>query len=355
MSNNGQILSRSPWEDFDEENEKVENIFTKSRKKNNFNFNDFFNNFSFNYNTALLVLLAFVGIWLVSGIYEVKEGEQAAVMRFGKFVRTGFPGLNYHVPLPFEQVMIEKVNQSRRIEIGYRSSGGFRSNLNVDNTKSIGAESTMLTGDENIVSLNCDVMWHISNLEQYIFNVVNPEDTVKTAAESAIREVIGNTSISSILSDQKQEITDKIASLTQKILDSYNAGVNIEKVQLLKAEPPPEVLDAYRDVQTSKADKERLINQAQSYNNDVLPKARGEAAKIVQEAEGYKQEVISKAEGNASRFSAIYKQYMSNKSVTKDRLYLEAIENILNGTNKIIMSTNGVLPHMAIQQNKIKE
>lgn len=175
---------------------------------------------SFNYNTALLVLLALVGIWLASGIYEVKEGEQAAVMRFGKFVRTGFPGLNYHIPLPFEQVIIE---------IGYRS-GGFRSNPNVYNTKLVAAESNMLTGDENIVSLNCDVMWHISNLEQYIFNIVNPEDTVKIAAESAIREVIGNTSISSILSDQKQEITDKIATLTQKILDYYSAGVNIEKV-----------------------------------------------------------------------------------------------------------------------------
>ncbi|KAJ6644894.1 putative periplasmic serine endoprotease DegP-like, partial [Pseudolycoriella hygida] len=159
----------------------------------------------------------------------------------------------------------------------------------------------------------------------------SPEDSVKIAAESAIREVVGNTPISSILSDQKQEITNRIEALTQKILDNYSAGVSIEKVQLLKAEPPAEVIDAYRDVQTSKADKEREINQAQSYNNDILPKARGEAAKIVQEAEGYRQSVISRAEGDTKRFIAVYKQYLTNKSLTKDRLYLETIENILEG------------------------
>ncbi len=351
-----QILKKSPWEESDQENDKtLYNIFTKPRKKNSFNFNGFYNNFSFNNNIVILVLLSLVGLWFASGIYEVKEGEQAAVMRFGKFVRTGSPGLNYHLPLPFERVIIEKVNQSRRIEIGYRSSSSFRSNVNIDTSKAIVAESTMLTGDENIVALNCDVMWHINDLEKFIFNVMNPEDSVKTAAESAIREVVGNTPISSILSDQKQEISYKVEALTQKILDQYNVGVNIEKVQLLKAEPPAEVIDAYRDVQTSKADKEREINQAQSYNNDILPKARGESAKIVQEAEGYRQAVISKAEGDSKRFAAVYKQYLTNKSLTRERLYLETIENVLDGTTKVIMSSTAVLPHMAIQQNKIKE
>ncbi|WP_367364467.1 FtsH protease activity modulator HflK [Candidatus Tisiphia endosymbiont of Nedyus quadrimaculatus] len=348
-----QVLKKSPWGDSEEEEKSEYNIFTRPRKKNKFNLNDFYNKFSFNNNIMALVLLSLVAVWFASGVYEVKEGEEAAVMRFGKFVRKGFPGLNYHLPLPFEQVVVEKVNQSRRIEIGYRSTSSLRSNM--DNTKAVAAESTMLTGDENIVALNCDIMWHITDLEKYIFNIVNPEDSVKTAAESAIREVIGNTPISSILSDQKQEITNKIEGLTQKILDHYNAGVGIEKVQLLKAEPPAEVIDAYRDVQTSKADKEREINQAQSYNNDILPKARGQAAKIVQEAEGYRQEVISRAEGDSKRFAAVYTQYVANKSITKDRLYLEAIENILTDTSKVIMGTNGVLPHMAIQQNKIKE
>ncbi|WP_250310739.1 FtsH protease activity modulator HflK [Rickettsia endosymbiont of Oedothorax gibbosus] len=348
-----QILKKSPWGDSEEDEKSEYNIFTKPRKKNKFNFQGFFNKFGFNNNIMILVCLSLVAIWFASGVYEVKEGEEAAVMRFGQFVRKGSPGLNYHLPLPFEQVVVEKVNQSRRIEIGYRSANNLRSNI--DNTKAITAESTMLTGDENIVALNCDVMWHISDLEKYIFNIVNPEESVKIVAESAIREVIGNTPISSILSDQKQEITNKIEALTREILVHYNAGVEIEKVQLLKAEPPIEVIDAYRDVQTSKADKEREINQALSYNNDILPKARGEAARILQEAEGYRQEVISKAEGDSKRFAAVYTQYVANKSITKDRLYLEAIEKILTDTSKVIMGTNGVLPHMAIQQNKIKE
>ena len=347
-----QILKRSPWGDPEEEKgESGFNIFTRPRKNIDFNFKNFSSKFPFSGNKMFLVFLSLVAFWLASGIYEVKEGEEAAVMRFGQFVRKGYPGLNYHLPLPFEQIIVEKVNQSRRIEIGYRSSGGIRP----DNAKSVTAESTMLTGDENIVSLNCDVMWHISDLEKFIFNIVDPEESVKSAAESAIREIIGNTPISSILSDQKQEITNKIEALTQKILDHYHAGVNIEKVQLLKAEPPAEVIDAYRDVQTSKADKEREINQAQSYNNDVLPKARGEASKIVQEAEGYRQVVISRAEGETQRFATIYKQYVSSKSITRDRLYLETIEGILTGSSKVIMGTNGVLPHMAIQQNRIKE
>ncbi|MCC8483889.1 MAG: FtsH protease activity modulator HflK [Rickettsia endosymbiont of Labidopullus appendiculatus] len=348
-----QILKKSPWDDSEEEEKSEYNIFTKPRKKNKFNFHEFFNNFGFNNNIMILVLFSLVAIWFASGVYEVKEGEEAAVMRFGQFVRKGSPGLNYHLPLPFEQVVVEKVNQSRRIEIGYRSANNLRSNM--DNTKAIAAESTMLTGDENIVALNCDVMWHISDLEKYIFNIVNPEESVKIVAESAIREVIGNTPISSILSDQKQEITNKIEALTREILVHYNAGVEIEKVQLLKAEPPVEVIDAYRDVQTSKADKEREINQALSYNNDILPKARGEAARILQEAEAYRQEVISKAEGDSKRFIAVYKEYVGNKVVTKERLYLAAVEEILTNTSKVIMGTNGVLPHMAIQQNKIKE
>jgi membrane protease subunit HflK len=336
------ILKKSPWEEPEDEEK---NIFTRPRK-NQFDLN----NFQFNLNGKIIIaaLLAFFVLWLASGIYEVKEGEESAVVRFGRFVRTGSPGLNYHLPTPFELVIIEKVNQSRRIEIGYRSNTS--NNRFNDSSKSIASESTMLTGDENIVELNCDVMWHISDLQKFIFNVISPEEAVKTATESALRQVIAETPISSILSNQKQEITDKIEELTQKILDGYSVGVFIEKVQLLKAEPPAEVIDAYRDVQTSKADKEREINQAQSYNNDILPKARGEAAKILQEAEGYKQEVIAKAEGDASRFNAIYQQYITNKQLTKDRLYLETVEEVLSGANKVIMGSDGMLPHMAIQE-----
>ena len=337
-------LRKSPWDDSGDETNFAakKNIFNK-QKLNQFNFGNF--NLPFNKKIISLIIAIFFLLWLSSGIYEVKEGEEAAVIRFGHFTRKGFPGLNYHLPSPLETVFIEKVNQSRRIEIGYRSSGGTRNN---DNAKFIAAEGTMVTGDENIFELNCDVMWHINDLEKFLFNVVRPEETVKLAAESAIREIIGKTPISSVLSSQKQEITNKIEVLTQKILDEYNAGVMIENVQLLKAEPPVAVIDAYRDVQTSKADKEREINQAQAYNNDILPKARGEAATILQEAEGYKQEIIARAQGDTQRFTAVYKQYSLSKQVTRDRLYLETAQSILQDSKKIIVGSGIVLPHMAV-------
>ncbi len=338
----GRIFKNSPWGEYFKDDD---NMFTRV-SKNRFNFNIF--EFKFNNKIIILGLAVSFCLWLASGVYEVKEGEEAAVIRFGKFVRKGFPGLNYHLPSPFEVVIVEKVNQSRRLEIGYRSSANANK-YSPDISRSNAAESTMLTGDENIVELNCDVMWHIKDLEKFIFNIMNPEEAVKTAAESAIREVIAKTPISFVLSNQKQEITDKIEGLTQKILDQYNAGVGIEKVQLLKVEPPIEVIDAYRDVQTSKADKEREINQAQSYNNDILPKARGEAAKMLQEAEAYKQEVIAKAKGDSKRFTAVFDQYSTNKQLTRDRIYLETIEQVLEGANKVIMGSNGVLPHMAIK------
>ena len=341
-----QILKKSPWDDQEEE----KNIFTRPRK-NQLNFNNF--QFNFNNKTIIAGMILVAIVWLASGFYKVQEGEEAAVIRFGRFVRKGFPGLNYHLPSPFESIINEKVNQSRRIEIGYRSSGAARSYG--ENAKTISAESTMLTGDENIVDLNCDVMWHINDLEKFIFNIFNPEEAVKTAAESAIREVIGSTPIASVLSDQKQEIADKIAELTQKILDQYTAGVTIENVQLLKAEPPADVIASYRDVQTAKADKEREINQAQAYNNDILPRARGEAAKMLQEAEGYKQEIISTAEGDSKRFTAVLKQYLTNKQLTRDRIYLETMEEVFRGPSKVIMGADGMLPHMAVSQQKIKE
>lgn len=352
-------LSKSPWDDDGGSDEAGssrdssrgssndnENIFTRSRRKNKNNFQIPEFNFSFTPNLIMLVLGGLFVLWLASGIYEVKEGEEAIIVRFGKFVRKGSAGLNYHLPAPIESSIIEKVNQSRRIEIGYRSGGASKGNSGT--VRDVAIESTMLTGDENIAYLNCDVIWHIKNVKEYVFNVAAPEETVKTAAESAIREVIGKTPIASVLSNQKQEIADKIADLTQKILDIYKIGVDIDQVQLLKAEPPAEVIDAYRDVQTSRADKEREINQAQAYNNDILPKARGEAAKILQEAEGYKQEVISRAEGDSSRFSSILVQYQSAKQVTKDRLHLDVVADVMKGANKTITGS-GVLPHMAIK------
>ncbi|MFK8039906.1 MAG: FtsH protease activity modulator HflK [Rickettsiaceae bacterium] len=335
------IFANSPWN-----NPNQDNIFKKPRKPQ-FNYGDF--NIKFNGKIFLLILIVIAGLWLTSGIYEVKEGEESVVIRFGKFVRKGHPGLNYHLPSPIENVIIEKINQSRRIEIGYRS--GMISTNRSSSNNNISSESSMLTGDENIVELYADIMWHINDIEKYVFALVNPEDTVKTVSESAIREVIGKTPILSILSNQKQEITDNVEQLIQEILDMYGVGVTIEMVQLLKAEPPAEVIDSYRDVQTAKADKERIINQAYSYSNDILPAARGKAEKITQAAEAYKESIVAKAKGDAHKFTAIYTQYLKNKQLTKDRFYLDSMQSILQNVKKFVIGNhNNFLPHMNIQQ-----
>lgn len=339
-----QIFKKSPWDDF----ESKENIFTKKRK-DNFNFDNF--QFNFSNKGLFLAIIGIVFLWLLNGFYKVEEGEEAAVIRFGRFERKAMPGLNYKLPTPIEVAVIEKVSQSRRIEIGYRSGGKAKSNVMFDanRDKDVTSESIMLTGDENIIELNVDVMWHISDLPQYLFNVSDPEETVKAVSESVIREVIGNIPITSVLSNQKQEIADKIESLIKQILEQYKIGVALEQVKLLKAEPPKEVIQAYRDVQTAKADKEKEINEAQSYRNNILPKARGEAAKILEESEGYKVEVTSRAEGDAARFNAIYTEYSLNKEVTRSRLYLETLKDILYQSDKIIMGADGLLPHMSVK------
>lgn len=353
-------FEKSPW-DFDD-NDKNNNFFSKN-KKGKINFNQF----PFDLNKKIISLLLFILfiLWLCSGIYEVKEGEESIVIRFGKFSRKGTPGLNYHLPSPFEKIIIENINSSRRTEIGYRSGSNYSSSRyknvgtvnfgnnslsNSNEYKNVTAESSMLTGDENIIDLNSDVMWHIGDIEQYVFNISNPQMTVKDVCESAIREVIGNTPIASVLSSQKQEITNRIEALVQKILDDYKSGIVIEQVQLLKAEPPVEVIDAYRDVQTSRADKEREINQAQAYKNDILPRARGEAARILEEAEAYKQEIISRSEGDSKRFLSVYSEYINNKEATKARLQLESLEEILKEADKKIIGVEGTLFHSNLQK-----
>jgi modulator of FtsH protease HflK len=338
-------MHKSPWED-DDNTRDDSSVFYKKRKKPFFDGQEMPKFPKFEPKMILYILLGILALWLSTGLYKVKEGEQAAILRFGKFVRVASPGLNYHLPSPIEIALIEPVNRSRRIEIGYRSN-----NFGGNSSQYLTQESIMLTGDENIIDLNCDVMWHINDLEKFLFNVASPSDAVKFAAESAIREVIGETPISSVLSNEKQQIAEKIEKLLQATLNSYNAGIEIEMVNLLKAEPPVEVIDSYRDVQTSRADKEREINQAIAYNNDVLPKARGESAKILQAAEGYKQERIAKAKGDSERFLAIYNQYSRNKNLTKDRLYLEAVEEILKNNDKFIVGT-GAFPHFAIDKLK---
>lgn len=337
----------SPWgQKNDNYNNNQNNNFFDNL--NNFKLPDFKSPFSNKNNTSLILIILFVilALWCASGIYQVDQGEKAIIMRFGKYVRTASPGLNFHFPFPIEKKEVRMVDRSQRIEIGYRSHGTRSYNTKNSAFISVPEESIMLTGDENIVDLKCDVMYHIKDLSNFIFNVSAPEAIIKAVSQSSIREVIGETPIADILSDKKQAIADKIESIIQATSDKYKIGVTIERVELLEAEPPAEVISSYRDVQTAKADKEKEINQSYAYANGILPEARGEAMQMVQKSEAYKQEVISKAEGDTKRFDAIYQQYRKDKTITRTRLYLETIEQVLKNTKKVIV--DGAIPHFPL-------
>ncbi len=294
----------------------------------------------------LIVMVIFV-LWLASGMYLVKSDEQGVVMRFGQYHRTTSPGLNYHFPYPFEAVLTPRVTVVNRVEIGKRdekNQRNYNSSNNID-------ERLMLTGDENIVDINFEVQWQIRNAADFLFNIRDPEMTVKTTAESAMREIIGRTPIAVALAEGKLEIAQDTKNLLQQTLDSYKAGIEIVSVNLLDTDPPSQVIDAFRDVQTARADMETARNQAEAYRNDILPRARGEAQKLILDAEGYKQEVIARAQGEASRFSAVYNEYKLAKDVTQKRMYLETMEDILSGMDKIILDdkgTQGVMPYLPL-------
>jgi modulator of FtsH protease HflK len=302
------------------------------------------------------VLAASLFLWLSSGIYIIQEDEQAAVTRFGQFVRIANPGLNYHLPSPIEHIIKQKVTRIQREEIGFRSPNGEAFSKNTSLQKNISEESLMLTGDENILDINFVVQWRINNLKDFVFNVVDPYKTVKSAAESAMREIIGKTPIIEAQTAGRSQIEMSVKILLQTILDDYETGVEIVNLQMLKVDPPAEVIDAFRDVQTARADREREINQAYAYYNDIIPRARGNAASIIQQAEGYKQSVIAKSTGEANRFNSVYEQYKNAKEVTRKRIYIETMQNVIGDTNKIILDSkaSNLLPYLPIPtQQKI--
>ncbi len=295
-------------------------------------------------------------LWLSSGVYFVKADEQGVVQRFGEYERTTGSGLNYHWPYPIETVQTPRVTAINRVEIGYRSGAAvFRSGKTGD--MSVGEESLMLTGDENIIDIDFEVQWKIASAEDFLFNIRHPEDTVKAIAESAMREVIGQNKIATVLAEGKLSVEQDGKKLIQETLNRYNAGIEIVAVNLLKADPPNQVLEAFRDVQTARADLETARNEAEAYRNDILPKARGQAQQMLQESEGYKQEVIARAQGEASRFLSIYAQFKEARDVTKKRMYLETMEEIMQGMNKVIVEgkgTQGVLPYLPLPAIKSK-
>jgi membrane protease subunit HflK len=298
-----------------------------------------------------LFVIGAIAVWALSGFYRVDADEQGVVLRFGKYTNMTQPGLNYHLPFPIESVMTPKVSRVNRIDVGFRSSGeGSRAAI-----ADIKEESAMLTGDENIVDINYSVFWVIKDASKYLFNVQDPIGTIKVVAETAMREVIARKKIQVILTQGRAEIENEVQKIMQQILDTYGSGIDITQVQAQKSDPPTQVIDSFRDVQAAKADKERAQNEAEAYANDVIPRARGEAAKITQEAEGYKREVVAQAEGEASRFIAIYNEYAKAKTVTQERMYLETMEKVLSGVNKIIIdkqSGSGVVPYLSLPELK---
>ena len=299
-----------------------------------------------------LILIILAVVWLASGLYRVLPDEQGVVLRFGKFIKTTQPGLNYHIPMPIESVQTPKVTKVNRMDIGFRSErdSGFSSGGGVAD---VPQESLMLTGDENIVNIDFSVFWVIKDAGKFLFQIQDPEGTVKAAAETAMREVIAKSRIQQILTEGRASIENETQEIIQAILDEYNSGIQVTQVQTQKADPPDQVIDAFRDVQAARADMERSKNEAEAYANDVIPRARGEAAKIMQAAEAYKQKVVAAAEGEASRFVSIYNEYAKAKEVTQERMYLETMEKVLADIDKVIIEKNagsGVVPYLPLPE-----
>lgn len=300
-----------------------------------------------------LILGGFFLLWLASGFYVVNPGENAVIQRFGAWSHTkAEPGLGYHWPYPVETATVLNVEEIRKMNIGtvptgYAQRGGavIRAGLP--------EESLMLTVDRNIVDLNLEVQWSIKSAEDFLFRIMDQEGTIKKVAESAIREVVGQTEMFQIITSQRQQIADRTKAIIQRNLDEYSSGVNITQVLIQKAEVHPDVQNAFQDVQSAKQDAEDTQNQAQAYREDILPKARGQAIQMTQEAEGYQQSVVAKAKGDGTRFDAIYQAYLSGKDVTRERIYIETMEDILKNAQKIILDDkkgSGVVPYLPLSE-----
>ena len=276
-----------------------------------------------------------VVLWGLSGFYIVDEGNNGVVTRFGRYTETTQAGLNWHIPAPIEHVDIVNVMQNRTIEVGYRS-GGSQQTLG-----SVPREALMLTKDENIVDVRLAVQYQVKDAKQFLFNVVNPAGTLKQVTESAERGVIGSSKMDFVLTEGRSEIVAQIKQEIQEIMDAYQSGILVTSVNLQDAQPPEPVQAAFEDAIKAREDKQRLINEAEAYSNDVVPKARGAAARKLQEAEGYKEQVIAQAEGEAARFTDLLAEYEKAPEVTRKRLYIEAMQSVLSKTNTIMVDVKG--------------
>ena len=311
-------------------------------------------------NKFLMFLIGLIAAGVVAFYgftVTVEPDELGIVTRFGQVHRQLSPGLNFRLPPPIEEVMLPKVTRLNRTEVGFRSGNDSRNSSSTDNA----GESLILTGDEKLVDVDFVVLWQVKDATELLFNVRDgeafledlPAQTVKDVAESAMREIVGKSDIRNILTADRAKIEADAMALIQKTLDSYKAGILVTQVQLLKVDPPGDVIDAYRDVQAAKSDQERLTNEAKAYAGKVEPEARGNAAQIIQAAEGYKSQVIAEAQGQANRFIKVYDEYKKAPDVTRRRIYLETMERVFGGMDKVIIDQganggSGVVPFLPL-------
>jgi membrane protease subunit HflK len=306
---------------------------------------------------AALVVLAALG-WAATGMYTVQPNEAGIETVFGKFTQRTVSGLNYNWPYPIGSVAKLRVTDRNSIDVGFRTREDPRRANNTTQVD-VNEESLMLTGDENIADVKFRVIWQIDPVrpEDFAFNVREPRETVKAVAESVMREIVGRTQIQRILTAERKLIEPAAQDLTQKVLNEYKAGVLILQVQLLSVDPPEQVIAAFRDVTAAQQDLERMRNEAETYANRVVPEARGASARILQEAEGYREQTVAEARGQASRFSQVYEQYRNAPAVTRERIYLETMERVLGGSNKVIVDQGagqGVVPYLPLGQEGVQ-
>lgn len=303
---------------------------------------------------GLAVVLIGGMVWLASGFYTIEPNEVGLNRIFGRYTGKTAPGLNYNLPFPIGSVQKLKVTDRQVTNIGFTTRQDARmpgSQIQVD----LPEESLMLTGDENIADVKFVVIWQIDPVrpEDYAFNIANQRETVKAVAESAMREVIGHSQIQKILTAERKVIEPAVQELMQRVLNDYKAGILILQVQLQSVDPPEQVIAAFRDVTAAQQDQNRLRNEAEAYANRVVPEARGKAAATIQEAEGYRLQTVAEATGQASRFNQVYDEYKKAPAVTRQRLYIETMEHVLGGTDKIIIDQNavqgqGVVPYLPL-------
>ena len=282
-----------------------------------------------------IVFLIVLLLWGATGLYTIDQGNRGVVLRFGKYHETTQAGLHWRVPYPIDSVQIVNVQAIRNVEIGYRSSGGGQG------VRTVPREALMLTQDENIIDINLAVQYKIKDAKDYLFNLRDPDLTLHQATESAIRETIGKSKMDFVLTEGRSEIVARTERITQQILDRYKSGLQITSVNMQDAQPPEEVQSAFNDAVKAREDEQRLKNLAEAYSNDILPKARGKAARMLEDAKAYKSQVVDRSEGEASRFTQLLTEYEKAPEVTRERLYLNTIESVLNQSSKVLLDVKG--------------